>query len=418
MAMPISTINDTTWADASSSLPQEASYVIRRHHPGRRGSAFISAELILLSIAVLLGVWNRGSIEALILGVAGGFVLHVAIRMSSHAFAAGSAAQKVPHKGILIVGAGALAHKLYSALESDPVSRRSEISEGFLTPPTRPADPGIVVDLAGLDLIVKRERISHVVVAEEDAQHRAGLAVALVDLRLRGGLRIVDAFDYYEERFGKIWIEALSSEWFVYTNGFEHSRASAFLKRCVDVIGSLILLLVTSPVLAIVAVAIKLDSPGPLLFRQFRVGLFGSPFVIYKFRSMRQDAESQAGPLWAAENDSRTTRIGRFLRKLRIDEIPQVINVLRGEMSLVGPRPERPCFFDRLSREVPFFELRHCVKPGITGLAQVKYRYGASVEDTCRKLQYDIYYAKHRSFACDVKILFLTVGIVLFGKGR
>jgi lipopolysaccharide/colanic/teichoic acid biosynthesis glycosyltransferase len=166
------------------------------------------------------------------------------------------------------------------------------------------------------------------------------------------------------------------------------------------------------------AIAIKLDSPGPVFFRQTRVGLFGAQFTIFKFRSMHTDAEALSGAVWASEDDPRITRVGRSLRRFRVDELPQIINVLRGEMSLIGPRPERPCFVDRLTELIPFYNHRHYVKPGITGWAQVKYRYGGSVEDTYRKLQYDIYYAKHRSFACDMRILFNTVGIVLSGKGR
>jgi exopolysaccharide biosynthesis polyprenyl glycosylphosphotransferase len=268
-----------------------------------------------------------------------------------------------------------------------------------------------------LDDIVRREGIGRVVIAEKDPQARAWLSSALVDLRLRG-LQVVDAADFYEELFGKIWVEALSSEWFLHTKGFHHSRASVALKRLVDIVGALVLLLLTAPVMAAVAIAIKLDSPGPVLFRQFRVGLFGKPFVIYKFRSMRQNAESQSGPRWAVENDNRLTRIGGFLRKFRFDELPQVFNVLKGDMSLVGPRPERPCFLDKLTEAVPFYDLRHYVKPGITGWAQVKYRYGASVYDTCRKLEYDIFYAKHRSFISDLTIMFQTIGVVAFGKGQ
>jgi lipopolysaccharide/colanic/teichoic acid biosynthesis glycosyltransferase len=164
--------------------------------------------------------------------------------------------------------------------------------------------------------------------------------------------------------------------------------------------------------------AIKLDSPGPVLFRQIRVGLHGETFVIYKFRSMRQDAELETGPVWTGERDERVTRVGRLLRKFRLDEILQAINVLHGEMSLVGPRPERPYFVDRLEQQIPFYNLRHYVKPGITGWAQIMYRYGASVEDAHEKLQYDLYYAKHKSLGFDAGILLKTIRIVLFGRGR
>jgi exopolysaccharide biosynthesis polyprenyl glycosylphosphotransferase len=210
----------------------------------------------------------------------------------------------------------------------------------------------------------------------------------------------------------------LNPEWFVYTDGFNHSKAGTGLKRLFDVTLALLLILPAAPILAIIAIAIKLDSPGPILFRQIRVGLHGVPFVIYKFRSMRQDAERETGPVWTGERDERVTRVGRLLRKFRLDEILQAVNVLRGEMSLVGPRPERPYFVDQLKLQIPFYGLRHYVKPGITGWAQVMYPYGASVEDAHEKLQYDLYYAKHKSLGFEAGILLRTIKIVLFGRGR
>jgi exopolysaccharide biosynthesis polyprenyl glycosylphosphotransferase len=243
------------------------------------------------------------------------------------------------------------------------------------------------------------------------------LATALLDSRLRG-LQVNDAVDFYEEFSGKIWVEALNPQWFVYTSGFNRSQARLCRERCFDVVSSLLLILLAAPLLVLIAIAIKLDSAGPVLFRQVRVGLHGKTFTIYKFRSMRDDAELEGGSAWAAEGDLRVTRVGRLLRLFRLDEIPQAFNVLRGDMSMVGPRPERPCFVDRLAEAIPFYNLRHYLKPGITGWAQVMYRYGASVDDSYEKLQYDFYYAKHKSFRCDAAILLKTVRIVLFGRGR
>jgi exopolysaccharide biosynthesis polyprenyl glycosylphosphotransferase len=180
----------------------------------------------------------------------------------------------------------------------------------------------------------------------------------------------------------------------------------------------LLLAVLASPLLVLSAIAIKLDSRGPILFRQIRVGLEGKTFVVYKFRSMREDAENDTGPVWAQEADTRVTRVGRVLRKVRLDELPQLFNVLRGEMSLVGPRPERPYFVDLLEQEIPFYDLRHSVKPGITGWAQVCCPYGASIEDAHQKLQYDLYYAKNMSLRLDAVILLKTLRVVLFGKGR
>jgi lipopolysaccharide/colanic/teichoic acid biosynthesis glycosyltransferase len=184
------------------------------------------------------------------------------------------------------------------------------------------------------------------------------------------------------------------------------------------VIYALLLILVTAPLLAVIAVAIKIDSAGSVLFRQVRVGLHGKTFVIYKFRSMCQDAERETGPVWTRERDERVTTVGWLLRKFRLDEILQAFNVLRGEMSFVGPRPERPYFVDLLEQEIPFYNLRHYVKPGITGWAQVMHPYGDSIEAAYEKLQYDLYYAKHKSLGCDTGILLKTLKIVLLGRGR
>ena len=173
-----------------------------------------------------------------------------------------------------------------------------------------------------------------------------------------------------------------------------------------------------SPLMAIIAALIKLDTPGPAIFRQERIGLRGKKFTVYKFRSMRRDAEKQTGPTWAKENDERVTAIGAFLRKCRLDELPQCFNVLKGDMSFIGPRPERPYFVELLKREIRYYDLRHYVKPGITGWAQVMYPYGASIEDAYHKLQYDLYYAKNASFGFDLLTLLKTIKVVFGGKGR
>jgi sugar transferase (PEP-CTERM system associated) len=316
---------------------------------------------------------------------------------------------------ILIVGTGELPAKLHRALGRGlRHSRRNTLLPGHSENLT---DRGVSVDLSELSELVAKNRISRVVIAEPDEMSRERLAAGLLDSRLRG-LQVSDAVDFYEEVSGKIWVEALNSQWFVYTNGFNRSQAGVCLKRCFDVTFALLLILFASPLLLFAAIAIKFDSDGPVLFRQVRVGLHGKTFIIYKFRSMRQDAESAAGPMWTAEGDERVTRVGRLLRMFRMDEIPQAFNVLIGDMSIVGPRPERPFFVDRLEQEIPFYNIRHYLKPGITGWAQVMYRYGASVEDSCEKLQYDFYYAKHKSFRCDAIILWKTIRIVLRGRGR
>jgi exopolysaccharide biosynthesis polyprenyl glycosylphosphotransferase len=231
------------------------------------------------------------------------------------------------------------------------------------------------------------------------------------------GVRVDEAVGLYERFSEKIWVERLDSEWFVYA-GVHRSRASLAAKRFLDVVFAVLLIVLTAPLMALIAAAIRLNSRGPALFRQLRVGLHGKSFFIYKFRSMYENAERKTGPVWASAGDKRVTPVGRILRRFRLDEIPQAFNVLRGEMSMIGPRPERPYFVDELAKQIPFYAFRHRVKPGITGWAQVMYRYGDSFEDALEKLKYDFYYVEHGSFWCDLRILMKTVRIVLVGGGQ
>jgi exopolysaccharide biosynthesis polyprenyl glycosylphosphotransferase len=258
---------------------------------------------------------------------------------------------------------------------------------------------------------------SRIVITDLDILQDNHTVDALIDLRLRG-VKIERAADSFERANRKVSIEALSAERLIFANDFSVSSLYRALKRVFDVVASFVLLVLMAPVMAAIAVAIRIDSPGPVVFSQERVGLRGRRFMVHKFRSMRQDAERQTGPMWAKENDDRITRLGAFLRKCRLDELPQLWNVLRGEMSFVGPRPERPYFVELLKNKIPYFDLRHYVKPGITGWAQVRYRYGASVEDAYHKLEYDLYYAKNPSVRLDLLILVLTIGVVLKGEGR
>jgi sugar transferase (PEP-CTERM system associated) len=221
----------------------------------------------------------------------------------------------------------------------------------------------------------------------------------------------------YERVTGKIAVESLRPSYLIFGRGFAKPPLAVVTKRTLDILGALVGLVLAAPLCLIVAPLIRLDSPGPVLLRQERVGQDGRRFHILKFRTMRHDAEASTGPVWAATNDARVTRVGRLLRLLRIDEIPQMVNVLAGNMSFVGPRPERPFFVDELSKLNPFYTLRHTVKPGVTGWAQVRHPYGASVEDALEKLRYDLYYIKNMSLVFDVNIVLRTVGVILFGKG-
>jgi exopolysaccharide biosynthesis polyprenyl glycosylphosphotransferase len=245
---------------------------------------------------------------------------------------------------------------------------------------------------------------------------RQMLATALIDCKLRG-VAVEEASSFHEKLTRKLWVKKLNPDWWIYSDGFQPSRVYLWHKRVLDIVCASAMILITAPLLLFIAIAIKLDSPGPSIFSQERVGLRGSKFTLYKFRSMKVDAEARSGPAWSSEGDNRATRLGKVLRKFRLDEIPQAFNVLRGDMSLAGPRPERPYFVDMLNQRVPNYGLRHYAKPGITGWAQVLYPYGATVEDAIEKLQYDLYYIKHMSFRQDLLILLKTISVVVFGRG-
>jgi exopolysaccharide biosynthesis polyprenyl glycosylphosphotransferase len=216
---------------------------------------------------------------------------------------------------------------------------------------------------------------------------------------------------------GKIEVENLYPSWLIFADGFRSSAFFLMLRRVVSFMASLVLLMVVLPVIPFVILAIKLDSKGPVLYRQKRVGRGGVTFYCYKFRTMRQDAEADTGPTWAGDDDPRITRVGKFLRSSRLDEIPQLWNVVKGDMAFAGPRPERPEFVEWLTQEIPYYPVRHVVRPGITGWAQVKYKYGNTMEDAREKLQYDLYYIKNASIGLDLMIMFQTVKIVLLGRG-
>jgi sugar transferase (PEP-CTERM system associated) len=267
----------------------------------------------------------------------------------------------------------------------------------------------------GRDLasIHRKRPMDTIIVALTD--QRGSLPVEeLMELKF-AGVTVIDSVTFHEAFSGKIVLESLRPSWFVFTDGFKVSRLRLLIKRAFDLGSAALGLASTLPLAIIVAALVKLTSRGPLLYRQERVGWGGATFQLLKFRTMQTDAEARSGPVWAAENDSRVTRIGRYLRRFRIDEIPQMWNVLKGEMSFVGPRPERPFFVKQLAGVLPYYNQRHVVKPGITGWAQVRYPYGASVEDAREKLQLDLYYIKHTNLGFDVKILVTTIR-VLFTK--
>ena len=261
----------------------------------------------------------------------------------------------------------------------------------------------------------RNNRVHRVIVALRDRRDMMPVR-ELLQLRLQG-VKIEEAASWLEKMKGKIEVDQMLPSWLVFSEGFRRNTALMLLRRLLSHTLSLVLLIVVLPLIPLVMLAIKLDSRGPMLYRQKRVGYRGTIFHCYKFRTMRQDAEADTGPTWADDDDPRITRVGKFLRLSRLDEIPQLWNVFRGDMAFVGPRPERPEFVEWLTKEVPYYPVRHVIRPGITGWAQVRYRYGSTVEDAREKLQFDLYYIKNVSLGLDLVVVFQTVKIVLLGRG-
>jgi sugar transferase (PEP-CTERM system associated) len=266
-----------------------------------------------------------------------------------------------------------------------------------------------------LDSIIKKGKVEKLIVS--CSQMRGEFpAESLIKLKL-DGIEVLDVHTFYERLKGKILLNGLQPSWLIFAPGFKKTKFIKLEKRAFDIILSSIGLIVTIPISIITALLIKLDSGGPIIYKQERIGENGCTFNLLKFRSMRADAEKDTGPVWAGENDNRVTRVGKFIRKMHLDEIPQMINVLMGDMSFIGPRPERPYFVEMLSKIIPYYNYRHSIKPGITGWAAVNYDYGASIEDAVEKLQYDLYYLKNLSLFLDVLILLKTIAIVFSRRG-
>ncbi|PKO35782.1 MAG: sugar transferase [Betaproteobacteria bacterium HGW-Betaproteobacteria-7] len=318
---------------------------------------------------------------------------------------------------IMVFGTGAHALAVKRALnKSDP---SAEII-GFFPGPNEesPSVPS--------NLLLPRERsltdsalslkADEIVVALSERRGGAMPLRELLDCKLQG-IRVLDLASHFEQTLGQIRLDSLYAGWLIFGDGFRQGALRTVVKRIFDIICALILIILALPMMAVAAIAIVIENGFPILYRQERVGLNGRLFNVIKFRSMRRDAEKDGKPVWATKQDDRVTRVGKIIRKLRIDELPQLFSVLKGDMSLVGPRPERPFFVDQLTKEIPFYAVRHSVKPGVTGWAQVRYHYGATVEDSAEKLQYDLYYVKNHSLFLDILVLFDTIGVVLTGKG-
>jgi sugar transferase (PEP-CTERM system associated) len=327
-----------------------------------------------------------------------------------------------PRERLLLVGTSPatvlLARELFE--------RRQELGVdivGFIDPdPARVGapviNPGVVGTLDDIPSLSSRMHVDRVVVHLSDQRGKLPMD-QLLDMRLRSGVLFDHLASVYEEYTGKIALENLRPSWLVFSTGFRQTRLRMAVKRMFDVIAAVCGLILASPLMLLAALLVKLESPrDPILYHQERVGLNGQAFTIHKFRTMRTDAEARTGPVWSkGDGDPRITAVGRFMRKTRLDEIPQLWNVLRGDMSLIGPRPERPAFVEQLTQQIPFYGQRHVVKPGVTGWAQVRYSYGASVEDALEKMQYDLYYVKHMSLRFDIMIALETIKTVVLRRG-
>ncbi|MGD0369951.1 MAG: TIGR03013 family XrtA/PEP-CTERM system glycosyltransferase [Terriglobales bacterium] len=312
---------------------------------------------------------------------------------------------------VYVVGTGERAQRLVQGLRQNPeigveIASWTGKLEGAVT---REAVAAHLMD------VVKKQKVHRVIVAVPDRRGTTPMK-ELLELRMQG-VKIEEAASWLEKISGKIEVENLYPSWLVFNEGFRRSAVFVLVRRVLSIIISLIGLLLALPLLPFVALAVRLDSEGPVFYTQTRVGKRGRLFKVVKFRTMRQDAESSSGAQWAADNDPRITRVGRFLRMSRLDEIPQLWCVLKGDMAFVGPRPERPEFIEGLSKEIPYYGVRHMVRPGVTGWAQIKYKYGSTIEDAREKLQYDLYYIKHASIGLDLLIMFQTVKIVILGRG-
>ena len=319
---------------------------------------------------------------------------------------------------VLLLGAGSRTSKI-EALERDEEGQRKFNLVGCL--PLSNADcclskTRVLNDHGSILSIAKKYRIDEIVVGVRERRNGGLPADQLLECKL-AGIEVVDWPSFFERETGQIQVESLNPSWMIFSDGFRRGSVTDMSKRMFDVAASMLLMLISLPVILLTALLIWLESGSPIFYRQERVGEHGRVFEVLKFRSMRQDAERDGMPQWAKKQDDRVTRVGTIIRKLRIDELPQVFNVLKGDMSFVGPRPERPFFVKDLSQKVPYYPSRHTVKPGITGWAQIRYPYGATVEDAVQKLQYDLYYVKNHTLFLDLIILFQTAQVVLFGKG-
>ncbi len=321
----------------------------------------------------------------------------------------------LPKRRVLVMGNGAEADTIIRFLHEGHRGRAVQYA-GLYPVLSDKADVDQIIDHEQLRRTVRDLRVSEIVVAVKERRGGVLPLRQLLDCKLRG-VRVMDLTSFYERELGQLRIDNLRASWLIFSDGFDSGIFRSVIKRIFDVIVSLAILVLSSPLWIVGLLAVFFETGRPLLYKQIRTGQGNRPFTIYKMRSMRTDAEKDGKPIWAGAGDTRVTRVGKFIRKTRIDELPQLFNVLKGDMSFVGPRPERPFFVEKLLEDIPYYDVRHSVKPGITGWSQVRYPYGASVEDAMAKLQYDLYYVKNHSLFLDLLIMMETVQVVVLGKG-
>lgn len=347
----------------------------------------------LLTVALVLGIF--GLLQ---------FILHSCVHLL---FRLPGMAER-----ILIFGGGAVTDQITTLLAAGP---HNYLIAGIRSADEKTIEGTQTVNPESLTKLVLREKIDKIVISL--TERRGVLPVGDILGCKLSGIEVVDAMSFYEQMTGKLMVEKINPSWFIFSDSSRMTASMRFYKRVFDLFFAGIGIMLSLPLFPLIALLVKIDSAGPVFFQQIRVGIGEKNFTLYKFRTMHKDAEKATGAVWATENDPRVTFVGRWLRQTRLDEVPQLFNVLRGDMSFVGPRPERPEFVAKLKTVIPYYANRHYVKPGATGWAQVKYSYGASVEDAIEKLRYDLYYIKNYSMWLDLIIILETVKVVLFGRG-
>jgi sugar transferase (PEP-CTERM system associated) len=373
---------------------------------------------LLMTLALAFGIFQLLNIpmsdrKQFATVVAACLVLVLAHRV----YVAHSSKQSMVRQRILVFGTGTRAKLVGRSLKkADPNVDLVGYFAGPNEVTTEVSAWGVLTPDKSLTDIVVEQKVDEIVIALTERRGGSMPLRELLDCKLHG-VSVVDVATHFEKTLGQIRLDSVNPGWLIFGDGFNQGVIRTIVKRVFDIIFASVLLVVSLPVMLVTGILILLESGGPMLYLQERVGLNGRLFNCVKFRSMRIDAEHDGKPRWASAQDDRITRVGRIIRKLRIDELPQLFTVLAGDMSLVGPRPERPYFVDKLTQEIPYYAVRLSVKPGLTGWAQVRYHYGASMEDSAEKLQYDLYYVKNHTWFLDLVVLFETVAVVLTGKG-